>query len=89
MRPNRQTHIVTGILVGADIQQQPHAVRVTLLSGTHQRRQSVLRACMVPKRAANRRRSRNATSKQSPTGSMTTATKDAIHARNNVKLLIH
>ncbi len=37
------THHVLGVLVGAGIQQQPRAVRVTILSGPHQRRPSVLR----------------------------------------------
>ena len=39
-----RTHIRLGILVGAGIQQQPHAVRATSLSGINQRRVSVLRA---------------------------------------------
>ena len=39
-----RTHIRLGILVGAGIQQQPRAVRVTLLSGPDQRRLFVLRA---------------------------------------------
>jgi hypothetical protein len=38
------THLVRGILVGAGIQQQPRAVRVTIESGPNQRRVSVLRA---------------------------------------------
>jgi hypothetical protein len=36
-------HIGFGIFVGAGIDQQPRTVRVTPLSGTHQRRPSVLR----------------------------------------------
>ncbi len=36
-----RTHLVLGILVGAGIQQQPHAVRATIVSGTNQRRESV------------------------------------------------
>jgi hypothetical protein len=39
-----KTHIVSGILVGAGIDQQPHAVYATLLSGAHQRRRSDLQA---------------------------------------------
>ena len=34
------THIILGILVGAGIDQQLHAVRVTTVSGTHQRRRA-------------------------------------------------
>ena len=37
------THPGLGLLVGADIDQQPHTVRVTIHSGTHQRRESALR----------------------------------------------
>ncbi len=37
------THLVLGILVGASIQQQPRAVRVTYISGPNQRRISPLR----------------------------------------------
>ncbi len=36
------THIALGILVGPGIQQQPHAVRAILLSGTNKRRLSEL-----------------------------------------------
>ena len=41
--PATHTHILLGILVGAGIQQQPHAVRVSILSGINQRRPSALR----------------------------------------------
>jgi hypothetical protein len=37
------THIVFSVLVGAGIDQQPHAVRATFLSSTHQRRPPILR----------------------------------------------
>ncbi len=37
-----RTHLVLGIHVGAGIQQQPHAVRVTPLGGPNQWRLSVL-----------------------------------------------
>ena len=37
------THLVSGLLVGAGIQQQPHAVCATLFSCPNQRRVSVLR----------------------------------------------
>jgi hypothetical protein len=39
------THHVFGILVGTRCQQQPHAVRATILTGPHQRCPSVLRVC--------------------------------------------
>jgi hypothetical protein len=39
-----RTHLVSGLLVGAGIQQQPRAVRVTTASGQNQRRRSALRA---------------------------------------------
>jgi hypothetical protein len=41
------THPIIGILVGAGIQQQPSAVRVTIVSGTNQRRVSVLSSIWV------------------------------------------
>ncbi len=37
------THPVFGLLVGAGINQQPQTVRVTIRSGTHERRISILR----------------------------------------------
>ncbi len=40
---DQDTHLVLGILVGAGIEQQPRAVRVTLVTGPNQRRVSVLR----------------------------------------------
>jgi hypothetical protein len=36
------THIVLCIFVGPRINQQPHTLRVTIRSGVHQRRESVL-----------------------------------------------
>jgi hypothetical protein len=36
------THIVLDLLVGAGIDQQPHAVRMTASHGAHQRGMSVL-----------------------------------------------
>jgi hypothetical protein len=41
--PRTRTHIVSGIRVGAGIQQQPRAVRVTIRSGINQQRLSALR----------------------------------------------
>jgi hypothetical protein len=53
-RANRQhkttTHVVIGILVGAGIQQQPHAVRVASFSGVDQRRASALRQIRIQAR---------------------------------------
>jgi hypothetical protein len=40
------TRLVLGILVGASIQQQTRADRVTIGSGKNQRRPSVLHACI-------------------------------------------
>ena len=37
------THLILHLFIHAGFQQQPHAVRMTLLSGTHQRRPSALR----------------------------------------------
>ncbi len=48
-----RTHLTLGLLVGAGIQQQPHAARVTIASGTNQRRRSELRA-RAPKCAPTR-----------------------------------
>ncbi len=42
--PHSHTHLVLGLFVGAGIQQQPRAVRETIVSGIHERRPSVLRA---------------------------------------------
>ena len=42
-QPRTCTHIIFDIFKGAGIQQQPHAVRVTILSGIKQRRVSALR----------------------------------------------
>ena len=36
------THLVFDILIGAGVDQQPHTVRATKTSGTHQRRPSAL-----------------------------------------------
>ena len=41
------THSILGLLVGAGIDQQSHTIRVTISSGTHQRRQSDLRVGLV------------------------------------------
>ena len=41
-------HDAHGLLVGAGIDQQPQTVRVTMISGTHQRRVSVLRVDLPP-----------------------------------------
>jgi hypothetical protein len=37
------TYPIHGLFVGAGIDQQPRAARVTIFSGPHERRQSVLR----------------------------------------------
>jgi hypothetical protein len=37
------THIVSGLLVGAGIDQKTHTVRVTQVAGSHKRRKSALR----------------------------------------------
>ncbi len=46
-RWKRQTHPSVGIRVGTGIQQQPHAVSATPLSGTNQSRILSLRACQM------------------------------------------
>ena len=38
-----KTYIAFGLLVGPNIDQQPHTVRVTVCSGTYQRRATALR----------------------------------------------
>ncbi len=47
-QPGTRTHIRLDILVGAGIQQQPRAGRVTTVTGHNQRRPSVLRAPPPP-----------------------------------------
>ena len=49
------THIRLGILVGAGIQQQPRAVRMTIHRGQNQRRHSVLRVRVPPMCRPSRR----------------------------------